>query len=731
MKKLKYAIFLSVLAAFLISYSIFNFYIKCKELEFQVKKNYIKTQSQLTTERISNKYNELVNYLEKKAFVLYKLGKKNATEDTITLILKNSYKSFFDYIGVVDINGIGIDSQEREVNIKERNYFQRSLRGEIVITEIINSIITRGRRVQIISVPIRSKDKKDVIGVLYGVLEEKTFFTAISDKVPPENYIRLIDSVGNYISYSFDEVKKIEASNNIWKDLPKLKFLKGSEEEIRKNVSQGKNGYFFYEGDRKKLVYYEPIGINGMYIFYVIYNDYLNNIKNDILKISFKFSLFMILGITTAFIAFILYRNEKVKELNRSYEKIKNQQKILKIALSHSKIVVFHYDIKSQTINVENTLYYSGNMNKFLIDEFIEKFICEDSQENFRNLLVKIQRSEIAEETLKIKNGSTFEWVQIDMKNMYDRKNNISDTIGIVSDIGKLKEKDRLLKQVLEIQQFTTQKYYFNIKVDLKSGKIVRINDSEKLENIDYMNYIRIHILSKVIENFFELQRIFSLKNIRENYSEGRKMPDTIFAIKKLKKVIWLSAKFSFKKEDDKDFAIIFLEEKSKEIQLSERAEKDSLTKLYNRATIVEKIEDILKNKETISSKYIFGILDLDNFKQINDRFGHNYGDEVLIETAKILKNNSILRGFWGRLGGDEFIFFFFKSKNINLDRFFSLLVKKLNREYEKFGEKIKVSASIGVTENFEGDTFEDLYIRADKMLYEVKFSDKNNYKFY
>lgn len=89
------------------------------------------------------------------------------------------------------------------------------------------------------------------------------------------------------------------------------------------------------------------------------------------------------------------------------------------------------------------------------------------------------------------------------------------------------------------------------------------------------------------------------------------------------------------------------------------------------------------------------------------------------------------MRGFWGRLGGDEFIFFFFKSKNINLDRFFSLLVKKLNREYEKFGEKIKVSASIGVTENFEGDTFEDLYIRADKMLYEVKFSDKNNYKFY
>ena len=52
---------------------------------------------------------------------------------------------------------------------------------------------------------------------------------------------------------------KVKATDNIWKDLPKLKFLKGNKEEVRKNVSQGKYGYFFYEGDRKKLVYYEPL----------------------------------------------------------------------------------------------------------------------------------------------------------------------------------------------------------------------------------------------------------------------------------------------------------------------------------------------------------------------------------------------------------------------------------------------------------------------------------------
>ncbi len=468
-----------------------------------------------------------------------------------------------------------------------------------------------------------------------------------------------------------------------------------------------------------------------MYIFFVIYDDYLNNIKSDALKISFKFSLFIVLGITMAFIAFMLYRSEKVRELNKSYEKIKNQQKILKIALSHSKIVVFHYDINSQTIEVENTLYYSGNINKFLVGEFIEKFIHEESQESFKNLLLRIKTSETAEETLKIKNGNSFEWVQIDMRNMYDKNNNISDTIGVVSDIGKLKEKVLLLKQALEVQQFAAQKYYLKIKVNLKNGKISGINGSEELENMDYTNYIRLHILSKAVENFSELQRIFSMKNIRESYVEGKKISDIIFAIKEFKKIIWLSAKFSFKEEDNKNFVIIFLEEKSKEIQLNERAEKDSLTKLYNRAATVEKIEEILKSEEITPAKYMFGILDLDNFKQINDRFGHSYGDKVLIETAEILKSNSIFRGFWGRLGEDEFVFFFLKNKNINLDKFFSLLIQKLAREYEKSGETIKISASIGITENFYEDTFEDLYIRADKMLYEVKFSDKNNYKFY
>lgn len=731
MKKLKYAILLSVSAAFLIGYSIFDFYTKYNELEFQVKKNYIKTQSQLTTERISRKYSELINSLEKKAFVLYKLGNKSSNEETIRLILKNSYKSSFDFIGVVNADGIGIDSEENKVNIKERDYFQRSLKGETVITEVISSIMLKGKRVQIISVPVKSKDGNEIRGVLFGVLEEKTFFTEISDKVPPENYIWLIDSEGNYISYSYDEVTKVKATDNIWKDLPKLKFLKGNKEEIKKNVSKGKNGYFFYEGDRKKLVYYEPVGVNGMYMFFVIYDDYLNSIKNDALRISFKFSLFIVLGITMAFVAFMLYRSEKVRELNKSYEKIKDQQKILKIALSHSKIVIFHYDIKSQMIDVENTLYYSGNINKFLVSEFTEKFIHEESQERFKNLLLKIQDSETAEETLKIKNGDSFEWVQIDMRNMYDKNNNISDTIGVVYDVGKLKEKGLLLKQALEIQQFAAQKYYLKIKINLKNGKISGINGSEELENIDYTNYIRLHILSKAVENFSELQRIFSIKNIRESYIEGKKIPDTIFAIKEFKKMIWLSAKFSFKEEENKNFVTIFLEEKSKEVQLNERAEKDSLTKLYNRAAVVEKIERILNNEDIAPSKYIFGILDLDNFKQINDKFGHSYGDKVLIETAEILKNNSIFRGFWGRLGGDEFVFFFLKNKNINLDKFFYSLIQKLAREYEKSGEKIKISASIGITENFVEDTFEDLYTRADKMLYEVKFSDKNNYKFY
>ena len=98
------------------------------------------------------------------------------------------------------------------------------------------------------------------------------------------------------------------------------------------------------------------------------------------------------------------------------------------------------------------------------------------------------------------------------------------------------------------------------------------------------------------------------------------------------------------------------LQEGQKENQnLKERAEKDGLTGLYNAATVKIKVQEFLASSRGKEGTHLFVLLDLDNFKQINDTFGHQYGDQVLKDVADTLRKKFKRDDILGRLGGDEF----------------------------------------------------------------------------
>lgn len=81
----------------------------------------------------------------------------------------------------------------------------------------------------------------------------------------------------------------------------------------------------------------------------------------------------------------------------------------------------------------------------------------------------------------------------------------------------------------------------------------------------------------------------------------------------------------------------------------------DALTELYNRASIETEIDDYLKHCAGRSLSALF-ILDMDNFKKVNDRYGHQAGDKVLVDLAYILQSSFRSGDIVGRLGGDEFL---------------------------------------------------------------------------
>ncbi|MCM1038978.1 MAG: sensor domain-containing diguanylate cyclase [Ruminococcus sp.] len=168
-----------------------------------------------------------------------------------------------------------------------------------------------------------------------------------------------------------------------------------------------------------------------------------------------------------------------------------------------------------------------------------------------------------------------------------------------------------------------------------------------------------------------------------------------------------------------------------KQKQLEEKADTDLLTGLNNKLATERKIKEfIAKNPEAQSMMFI---LDIDNFKKINDTMGHAFGDEVLRSLGKQIGAIFRASDIVGRAGGDEFIVFL---KNITDAEAVRKEAKKVEDFFKDFkaGEYTKYSAtaSIGVAIfPEEGEDFESIYKAADRALYMAKERGKNQLAFY
>lgn len=170
-----------------------------------------------------------------------------------------------------------------------------------------------------------------------------------------------------------------------------------------------------------------------------------------------------------------------------------------------------------------------------------------------------------------------------------------------------------------------------------------------------------------------------------------------------------------------------------KEESLRQKAEKDSLTGLYNKATTEFLIKEILHRRRLSDDKYALMIIDIDNFKNVNDYFGHLYGDTVLAGLAEQLKHIFRADDIIGRIGGDEF-FVFLKNygKTDLVESKANEICRSFRNDYTENGISLSVSVSIGIALCPEhGVDFEELYQAADVALYSVKEKGKNAYMVY
>ena len=172
--------------------------------------------------------------------------------------------------------------------------------------------------------------------------------------------------------------------------------------------------------------------------------------------------------------------------------------------------------------------------------------------------------------------------------------------------------------------------------------------------------------------------------------------------------------------------------EKQAERALQDRAERDSLTKLLNKDAGRKQAEEYFSRFPEGVSSAMF-IIDLDNFKQVNDRYGHLFGDSVLTRAAREIKKLFRNQDIVSRIGGDEFLVVMRGVADRALvESRCQRLLSIFQSIFSEHKYKLPMSCSIGIALSPEhGRSYYDLFNRADRALYWAKAKGKNNYVIY
>lgn len=399
-----------------------------------------------------------------------------------------------------------------------------------------------------------------------------------------------------------------------------------------------------------------------------------------------------------------------------------------------------NYTIEFANNSFLELLGYCRDEVKSLFNNYFINMVYRDDREDIKKQINSgLEKSDTYEVDYRMihKNGSLI-WVR-DKRSKIDDDNGAPYFYSIITNINN--------EKIKEDKALISESYYKTIME--KSGEtmfVINIQDKEimfsdnfiekfgeeilKIEKIsDLVNLNIIHNDDKIVY-INTINTAFYEKNGDDNYIEAE-----IRIKDKCRRYIWCLIKVHIIKDESyKPIKVIGVisdinEVKNENKNLHKMAETDLLTGLHNKITSNNLIEEYIL-REGENGKGTLFIIDIDNFKDINDNLGHLYGDNVLVEVAAKIKDAFRKGDILGREGGDEFIVFMkdIVSEDI-INEKAKALQEGLRLSYGEPGKEYKISGSIGMAlypEN--GGNFKEIFEKADKALYYSKQEGKDTY---
>lgn len=315
------------------------------------------------------------------------------------------------------------------------------------------------------------------------------------------------------------------------------------------------------------------------------------------------------------------------------------------------------------------------------------------------------------------------------------RRKDLSDLIE--TDNYLMEEMEKQKKQ-LEIHQFVMNSnnstvFYYNVT----SKEIVIAEGLQQLYGLD--GQTNFAAISKMLHDRVMKEDLFTLLHQIEKLFEGNAIQTEYRVLASDNKVKWhlLHADPLMdvnKKATGLVGSIIDVTAyKERQQQLKQLAYFDELTGLPNRNMLERELRQAIARSKRQHHHLIVTFIDLDGFKEVNDRLGHNAGDEVLEVVANRLTHVVREDDLVARLGGDEFVIVLEETFKEDVEEIMTRIIDQISEPYECLGnDKVRVTPSIGLSVYPEdGEDIETLLKKADKAMYFAKGEGKATHKFY
>ncbi|MEG0903765.1 MAG: GGDEF domain-containing protein [Lachnospiraceae bacterium] len=426
-----------------------------------------------------------------------------------------------------------------------------------------------------------------------------------------------------------------------------------------------------------------------------------------------------------------------------------HKSEILNVAMEQTNIHVFLYDTLLKKI-----YFFQSSKQPFGILKKMEYSVQEirasgivdaDNENDFKNMFDSLDRGEKnINLVVKTQSQSVPMWNHIIMTNYYDEAGNPIRAIGSIQDVSKRMETELRYSQEKKFRFAMLAEARRVYEINVTRDRFVRlesIQDTTDYGNWDlYTESMAQLCKTKVYrEDWEDFLKIATRDHLLEGYKKGiTEFYCEYRTVDCNGETAWASSATHLLQDpisnDIKGFIYVkdIDQQKKKEIELFEQAQRDPLTGVYNRRTAEQLIQQLLISSR---AKQIHGflIIDVDEFKCINDNFGHLQGDIFLQEMVKAIRGVLRTQDIFARMGGDEFAIFVHHIDGVdtirNVARRISQSVQHLcvqpNGEYH-------TTVSIGISMYpRDGDTFEELYRNADISLYDAKSHGKNKVSIY